>query len=75
MRLHPFYIRRYANKLCSIQDTKNWTDFKVIDFQPKEASDYDIDVKIEFCGVCGSDVRFLYSLLTPFHVQYLMLFI
>lgn len=40
----------------SIHDTKNWDQFKLIDFKPKQVEDYDIDIKIEYCGVCGSDV-------------------
>ncbi|KAF9464014.1 NADPH-dependent alcohol dehydrogenase [Collybia nuda] len=41
----------------AIHDTKNWTSFKLIDFEPKPFEDYDIDIKIEYCGVCGSDVH------------------
>jgi len=41
----------------AVHDTDKWTDFKVIDFKPKTAEDYDIDIKIEYCGVCGSDVH------------------
>jgi alcohol dehydrogenase (NADP+) len=39
----------------AIHDNKHYTDFKVIDFQPKTAGDYDIDVAIKYCGVCASD--------------------
>lgn len=39
-----------------IHDTKKWKEFEVIDFKPKQFGDYDIDAKIEYCGVCGSDV-------------------
>ncbi|TFK37300.1 NADPH-dependent alcohol dehydrogenase [Crucibulum laeve] len=41
----------------AIHDTKDWKNFKVIDFEPKQFDDYDIDIKIEYCGVCGSDVH------------------
>ncbi|KAH0579511.1 hypothetical protein H2248_002366 [Termitomyces sp. 'cryptogamus'] len=41
----------------AIHDTEKWDKFEVIDFEPKRAEDYDIDIKIEFCGVCGSDVH------------------
>ncbi|KAL0952996.1 hypothetical protein HGRIS_007204 [Hohenbuehelia grisea] len=41
----------------AIHDTKQYTDFKVIEFEPKRFEEYDIDVKIEYCGVCGSDVH------------------
>lgn len=51
-------IRTFCEPLApgSVHDTKHWEQFKVIDFEPKKAEDYDIDIKIEFCGVCGSDV-------------------
>lgn len=56
----------------SIHDIKKWNDFKLIDFQPKAFEDYDVDIKIEYCGVCGSDVCafcciFLVSILTGHH--------
>ncbi|PWY98459.1 GroES-like protein [Testicularia cyperi] len=40
-----------------IADTKNWTDFKVYDFELKQAGDDDVDIAITHCGVCGSDVH------------------
>lgn len=40
-----------------IHDTKNWTDFKVVDFELKKEDDDDVDIKISHCGVCGSDVH------------------
>ncbi len=45
-----------VSQATSIRDTKNWDKFEVIDFQPKEPGDYDLDIKIDYCGVCGSDV-------------------
>jgi hypothetical protein len=52
------YARRVLICLCisSVHDTKKWHDFKLIEFQPKAFEDYDVDIKIEYCGVCGSDV-------------------
>ncbi|KDR78016.1 hypothetical protein GALMADRAFT_138174 [Galerina marginata CBS 339.88] len=41
----------------AIHDTKKWEEVKLIDFEPKKFGDYDIDVKIEYCGVCGSDLH------------------
>jgi D-arabinose 1-dehydrogenase-like Zn-dependent alcohol dehydrogenase len=49
MDLKP-HMQGYA-----IHDNKRYTDFKVIDFQPKTAGDYDIDIAIKYCGVCASD--------------------
>ncbi|SNX82990.1 related to alcohol dehydrogenase [Melanopsichium pennsylvanicum] len=40
-----------------IADTKNWTDFKVYDFDLKKETDDDVDIAISHCGVCGSDVH------------------
>ncbi|CDS82302.1 related to alcohol dehydrogenase [Sporisorium scitamineum] len=40
-----------------IADTKNWTDFKVYDFELKKETDDDVDIAITHCGVCGSDVH------------------
>ncbi|KIM37785.1 hypothetical protein M413DRAFT_30702 [Hebeloma cylindrosporum] len=41
----------------AVTDTEKWDELKVIDFEPKKFEDYDIDIKIEYCGVCGSDVH------------------
>ncbi|KIW12846.1 hypothetical protein PV08_08033 [Exophiala spinifera] len=40
-----------------ISDQKKWTEFKKQEFTPKKFGDHDIDIKIECCGVCGSDVH------------------
>ncbi|MCJ1349645.1 hypothetical protein MMC31_007886 [Peltigera leucophlebia] len=40
-----------------VTDKKNWSDFKKQEFKPKPFEEYDIDIKIEACGVCGSDVH------------------
>ena len=31
------------------------------DYQPKPFDDYDVDIKISHCGVCGSDIHTLRS--------------
>jgi len=41
----------------AIHSVKNWKDFKVIDFEPKKLDDFDVEIAIEYCGVCGSDVH------------------
>ena len=38
-------------------DEKNWSDFKKLPIKPKPFEDFDIDVEIDACGVCGSDVH------------------
>ena len=41
----------------SVHNTDHWDQLKLMNFQPKQFGDYDIDIKIEYCGVCGSDVH------------------
>jgi hypothetical protein len=38
----------------AVHDTSKWTEFKVIDFKPKTADEYDVDIAIQYCGICGS---------------------
>ena len=40
-----------------IKDQKKWTDFEKQEFKLKPFEDRDIDIAIEACGVCGSDVH------------------
>ena len=39
----------------AILDNKDYTHPKKVDFEPKVFGDQDIDLKVECCGVCGSD--------------------
>jgi len=41
----------------AVKDTSKFTEFELIDFQPKTFEDYDVEISIEFCGVCSSDVH------------------
>ncbi|KAH8831154.1 NADPH-dependent alcohol dehydrogenase [Flagelloscypha sp. PMI_526] len=41
----------------AIHDTSKWTDFQLINFQPKTFEKDDVDISIECCGICGSDVH------------------
>ncbi|KAH8888389.1 GroES-like protein [Thozetella sp. PMI_491] len=41
----------------AIPSAAEWNRPKRIEFKPKPFGDYDIDVKIIACGVCGSDVH------------------
>ncbi|OAA64394.1 Alcohol dehydrogenase superfamily, zinc-type [Niveomyces insectorum RCEF 264] len=34
-----------------------WTDFHKNEYKPKPFGDHDVDVQIEACGVCGSDIH------------------
>ena len=43
----------------------NWSEFQLISFKPKGFGEYDVDIKIEYCGVCASDVRFMYAIYSP----------
>ncbi|KAI9838037.1 MAG: hypothetical protein M1819_006191 [Sarea resinae] len=40
-----------------VDGPETWTDFHKREFQPKPFGDYDVDIKIIACGVCGSDVH------------------
>lgn len=40
-----------------ISDQKKWTEFEKKEFKLKQFEDRDIDIAIECCGVCGSDVH------------------
>lgn len=42
-----------------VHSADTWTEFHKNEFQPKPFGDYDVDIKIECCGVCGSDVHTL----------------
>ncbi|KAK9473727.1 chaperonin 10-like protein [Dipodascopsis tothii] len=41
----------------AVHDSKNWQKLEKIEYKPKPFGEYDIDIKIEACGVCGSDVH------------------
>ncbi|KAK3902141.1 chaperonin 10-like protein [Staphylotrichum tortipilum] len=41
----------------AIPAADQWTQPQRIEFKPKPFGDYDIDVKITCCGVCGSDLH------------------
>ncbi|KAI0876163.1 alcohol dehydrogenase [Hypoxylon argillaceum] len=40
-----------------INELGKYQDFRKQSFKPKKFGDHDIDIKIECCGVCGSDVH------------------
>jgi len=40
-----------------INDQKKWTEFEKKEFKMKTFGDRDIDIAIDACGVCGSDVH------------------
>ncbi|KAI9754685.1 MAG: Rho GTPase [Chaenotheca gracillima] len=40
-----------------IESQKDWSTFKKQEFKPKPFGDNDVDIKIEACGVCSSDVH------------------
>ncbi|KAL8967361.1 MAG: hypothetical protein Q9183_002960 [Haloplaca sp. 2 TL-2023] len=49
------YPDTFEGFMVESQDT--WTTFKKQEFKPKKFQERDIDVEIECCGVCGSDVH------------------
>ncbi|ODQ80981.1 hypothetical protein BABINDRAFT_160405 [Babjeviella inositovora NRRL Y-12698] len=50
--VYPDTFQGYA-----IHDTQKWSEAKLIDFVPKTFESHDIDIEIQACGVCGSDVH------------------
>ncbi|KAL8806062.1 MAG: hypothetical protein Q9182_001594 [Xanthomendoza sp. 2 TL-2023] len=40
-----------------VQSQDDWKTFKKQEFKPKKFQERDIDIEIECCGVCGSDVH------------------
>jgi alcohol dehydrogenase (NADP+) len=40
-----------------IEDPKKWTEFHLNELKPKPFGDYDVDIKIQACGVCASDLH------------------
>lgn len=38
----------------AIESTKTYTDFKVIEFEPKRFEDLDVDIAVHCCGICSS---------------------
>lgn len=40
-----------------VDGPETWTEFHKRDYQPKPFEDYDVDVKIHACGICGSDLH------------------
>jgi alcohol dehydrogenase (NADP+) len=40
-----------------VDSADTWTDFHKRSFKLKPQGDYDVDVKVDACGVCGSDVH------------------
>ncbi|GMG05372.1 hypothetical protein BVG19_g1188 [[Candida] boidinii] len=40
----------------AVVDTKEWSKQKYVTYKPKDFGDYDLDIEIECCGICGSDL-------------------
>ena len=49
----------YPEKFTGFQvnGPETWHEFHKNEFDPKPFGDYDVDVEIECCGVCGSDLH------------------
>lgn len=41
---------------------ESWHKFKVIDFESKPFKDDDVEISINYCGICSSDVHTLVRL-------------
>lgn len=40
-----------------VHDYDKWLEPKTFEYKPQEFRDYDVDVEIDACGVCGSDIH------------------
>ncbi len=40
-----------------VDSAETWTTFNLREFDTKPFGDYDVDIKIECCGVCSSDIH------------------
>ncbi|RFU31787.1 hypothetical protein B7463_g4559, partial [Scytalidium lignicola] len=40
-----------------VESADTWTTFHKNEFTPKPFGDYDVDIKIQACGICGSDLH------------------
>lgn len=40
-----------------VHDFDKWLEPKKFEYKPQDFRDYDIDIEIECCGVCGSDIH------------------
>jgi len=49
----------YPDTFCGycVQSPKTYKQFEKKDLKPKPFGDSDVDVQIECCGVCGSDIH------------------
>lgn len=43
----------------AITDPKDWDHPKLTSYEPKPMSDFDVDIEIECCGICGSELHAL----------------
>ncbi|CCC69292.1 hypothetical protein NCAS_0C03020 [Naumovozyma castellii] len=41
----------------AVLDHKDWKNPKKVQFDPRKLYDHDIEIKVECCGVCGSDIH------------------
>ncbi|OKL56158.1 hypothetical protein UA08_08454 [Talaromyces atroroseus] len=41
------------------KSAEKWTNLEKFQFKPKTFEEFDVDIKIDFCGICGSDLHTL----------------
>ncbi|KAL8731166.1 MAG: hypothetical protein Q9166_003573 [cf. Caloplaca sp. 2 TL-2023] len=51
------YPDTFEGFMVESQDDDKWMNFKKQEFKPKKFQERDIDIEIECCGVCGSDIH------------------
>ncbi|KAG7925894.1 hypothetical protein KL925_003656 [Ogataea polymorpha] len=52
LKMYPDSFEGFA-----VTDTNNWSTVSKIEFKPKPFGEYDVDICIHACGICGSDVH------------------
>lgn len=53
----PFPLHRRHPSRSSQTSTEKWNDFSLIDYPLKSQGESDIDVHIDYCGICASDLH------------------
>ncbi|GMM32484.1 hypothetical protein DAMA08_052290 [Martiniozyma asiatica (nom. inval.)] len=44
-------------RAIGVHDYDNWLDAKEFTYKPQDLRPYDVDIEIECCGICGSDIH------------------
>ncbi|PKS10386.1 hypothetical protein jhhlp_002137 [Lomentospora prolificans] len=69
LRFHVTVVMTVPDKFTGFQvnSAETWTEFHKNEFEPKPFGDYDVDIKIECCGICASDLHTINGSWGPQH--------